>query len=268
MSELDFADTITDPPASSTPEAEAGADAGQPSAAADTDPSEGAAGAEPVAAPAWTPDDPAFRDAVAQEAAAVADARLAQFLDSLTQSAGDTDGLDADPGELNLDPLDPGFPQQLAQFFQARDKYLLDQISAQVGQMLKPIINRESVERDREGEERMRDVLADIASRKGEFPADKASRISSLFFQEARQRYGDTPRAAEAALEQAADFVLEIRKEAEQIGYQRAEQELAGLSGARREPAGAGDGRVVPLDGRGNELDFADEFVAKRGLNN
>ena len=268
MSELELAEGITDPsPDPPAGEVEAGADAGTLAAAAEGEAAQASAPEEAAAAPAWSPDDPAFRDAVAAEAGAVAEQRLRQILEEAVQARpdGQTDG--GEPPAFNLDPLEPGFGEQFAGFLAQRDEYLLEQF----GRLLTPVLSREETERAQEGEQRMRDVLADIGGREGELLGGNESTkavemLSSVFFRDTAGRYGHTPRAAETALQDAYRLIRKVEQAADQRGFNRAESELAGLSGARRESAGAGDGTLVALDARGNELDFADAFMAKRGL--
>ena len=183
MSELELAEGITDPsPDPPAGEVEAGADAGTLAAAAEGEAAQASAPEEAAAAPAWSPDDPAFRDAVAAEAGAVAEQRLRQILEEAVQARpdGQTDG--GEPPAFNLDPLEPGFGEQFAGFLAQRDEYLLEQF----GRLLTPVLSREETERAQEGEQRMRDVLADIGARGRAAGGNESTKavemLSSVFF--------------------------------------------------------------------------------------
>lgn len=263
MSELELADTIED--TTDAPDGpEAGADDGQPSAAADTDGAATPDPVEPAATPAWSPDDPAFRDAVAQEATAVAQAQVAAYLEQL---GGHTGNQPEQPDE-GFPEIDLFADDAVPQLVNAIVGTLGQQIEGLLDSRLGPIQQRYERESYDEAEERAKDIVASFESQHGEYLAGDDARgivyaLGDVFVAETVRRYGTGPRAAEAALAKADALVRKIEKAADQRGYTRAESELGGLAGARREPAGGGSGTVVSLNVPGNELDVADAYLAR-----
>jgi len=135
-----------------------------------------------------------------------------------------------DGAEPQLDPFSDNFADQL--------QSLIDSRLAPVSEFT------EQAQLD-EAEERAMDIIQDIVSREGEFLMPERSTklaraMAEEFLPEAEQRYGFGPRAAEAALQQAVKTVREIEQEIGQTYYERKQNELGTLAGARREPPAAG----------------------------
>jgi hypothetical protein len=96
-----------------------------------------------------------------------------------------------------------------------------------------------------EGRELGYDMLADMESHEGEFLMPEQSRarayeLSDRYYPEMIQRFGDTPKAAEAALargyKEAKEYELAVGK----AFHEREINQLATLSGAPRELSAAG----------------------------
>lgn len=118
-----------------------------------------------------------------------------------------------------------------------------------------------------EGRERGMDILADIESREGEFllpdySRDRAYELGDRYYPEMVQRFGDTPKAAEAALargyKEAKEHELAIGK----AFHEREINQLATLSGAPRELAASGTQAAAQAEipRGGNERDVLSRF--------
>lgn len=96
-----------------------------------------------------------------------------------------------------------------------------------------------------EGKEIGLDILADLESREGEFimpdySRQRAYELGDHYYAEMVERYGQTPKAAEAALERGYKEAKEQEIAIGKAYHEREINQLATLSGAPRELAGAG----------------------------
>lgn len=87
-----------------------------------------------------------------------------------------------------------------------------------------------------EAEERAMDILADHATREGEFDTKLARIRADSLLPTMQQRYGPGPKAAEAALEAAAREQREYEQAIYQAAVSRYTNQIATLSGAPGEP--------------------------------
>ena len=203
-------------------------------------PDDGAAGAveAPSAAPAWSADDPAFREAVAATAGEIADAKLQQFLASLQ-----TD--DTAAGQTyetpTLDPFSDDFGSQLAQLIAQSNQ----QVIGQMQQLLQPMLGQHEEKQNAEGQQRIADIVSDIAAREGDFTGPGKAAvpdIAPLFLEQFERTFGQGPKAAEAALNQAAKVIRGIETAAATAAVEKYKNELSTIGGARGIPAGGSSG--------------------------
>lgn len=163
------------------------------------------------------------------------------------------------------EPLDP-----YADNFEDR---LRDIIRAET----KPLQETTSRFQQQEDIARQFDILADNEAREGEFLIREATEecpVSSneaaialhyAFLDEAIQRFGNTPRAQEAALSQAYKVTKQWEDAVAKAALERRDNQYATLSGAPREPAaGAAEGTQVSPRG-GDESAVLRRFFPVRG---
>jgi hypothetical protein len=243
-----------------------GAPAGDaPSQTAPAAPDGGAQGGEPVsppagateAAPAWSPEDPAFAQAIDDRALALIDQRFGPIAQLLEQTLGGGD----DPGgqqqfggvpQLQLDPFDEGFGANLAQLLQAQNQQMLGQVQQLIGQVAQPLNAQLEQQTIEEGNQRLKDMIADDVARNGDFPRaegaaeSKAQQLiqplAEAMFPGIAARYGAGPRAAEVAIQQASSTIRAIIAEAGAAAVAAHQNQLGTLAGARGEPGSAAAG--------------------------
>lgn len=130
-----------------------------------------------------------------------------------------------------IDWLDDESQQQLAQF---------------IDQRLAPLQSFQERAALAEGDERAMAIMDDIVSREGDFlfaeSREKARALADTYWPQAAQRYGATPQAAQAALEQAANDVRQWEQAVGKAYYEREVNQIRTLTGARREPGAQGTG--------------------------
>lgn len=219
---------------------------------------EGAAAPAPAAAPVATPvwDDPAVLDLVDTRAAELFRAQMAPIIPLLEQVLGGQGGPGAtvDAGALN--PWDDNFAGSLEGRFKALEETItgrLDQITAAGDQR----IQAETVA---EGEQRLKDILADDIARNGDFPTDPTTGTSTaqqlvrpladMFFPEFADRFGAGPRAAEFAMQKAAGVVRQLVAEARTEAVTTETNRLTTLAGTHGEPGVNGAGVTTVTDGK------------------
>lgn len=250
----------------------AGAPAGAaPSGTADpAAPPAGAAGGEPVsppsagatepAAPAWSPEDPIFAQAVDDRALALIDERFGPIAQLLEQTLGGGDpaaAAGAQPGasgmpQVQLDPFDESFGGNLAQLLQAQNQQMLAQVQQLIGQVAQPLQAQMEQQTTAEGNQRLQDMIADDVARNGDFPrapGETESKAQSLvqplaeaLFPAIAARYGSGHRAAEVAIQQASSTLRAIVAEAGAAAVAAHQNQLGTLAGARTEPGGGAGG--------------------------
>jgi hypothetical protein len=237
--------------------------------------------AQPPVDGAPSPEAPAASEAPAEtrsyseaELEAELEARLAPFmehmplLEAIAAAAGEPEGLglEAPPaGDLSglgeLDPLSDDFGAQLDARLEQRDQKLLQGIQ----QMLAPIHGRFETEAVQEGDQRAQDILADDISRNGEITDDGktlARQLAEQYFPEFASKYGQTPKAGEAALTKAAATVRAIEKASGEKAVEAYKNQLATLSGAPQTP-GTGATGIVSIPEGGDELSLARHYASR-----
>lgn len=155
-----------------------------------------------------------------------------------------------------------------------QDRPSFDPLSDNADEQLRSIIREELAPYQQfqqqaqlgEAEARAKDMLTDIQARDGEFllpdSAEKARVLANSLVQEAAQKHGFGPKAAEAALTQAYKTVREWEDAVGKAYHDRQMNQLRGLSGAPREPAAAGGSvQQVTVPGGGTEMDVVRHYL-------
>ena len=154
--------------------------------------------------------------------------QLAQYLNQQAQPEP------TDEGYPQIDPFSDEFGPQIAQYVQQA-----------VQQAIAPVTDWQYQQQLSEAEERALDIIEDDVSRNGEFMlGEKAFEgvraLANVYFQDEAQRYGNTPKAAEAAIQRASATWREYEKELAAKAVEQHSNQLSTLGTARREPGIAG----------------------------
>lgn len=203
-----------------------------------------------AAAPTWT-DSPEFRNAVAEEAALVAQAQVQQAFQQYAGQQYD-EGQGAQPDfDVNefLSPLNDDFGGNLVQVIQG----VVQQAQA-------PFLQAQQAQQAQEADARLNDVIADTISRNGELVGDSVTdRIRDQardILNQLASRYGFNDRTAERAIEQAYQAERAYQEAVGRAYHERQMNELRGLAGAPTQPATSAHGAPVHGDAE-SELDIA-----------
>lgn len=217
------------------------------------EPPGGAQGGEPVSSsagatelsPAWSPDDPTFLQAVDDRALGLIEQRFAPIAQLLEQQLGNGGAGAAAAAGPGLAPLDP-FSEDFGAAFDQRLEQLGSRLEGLIGQVAQPLHEQREQATVAEGNQRLQDMIADDVSRNGDFPrapGETESKAQSLvqplaeaMFPQIAARYGNGPRAAEAAIQQASQTIRGIIAEAKAAGVAEHTNQLGTLAGARGEP--------------------------------
>lgn len=105
-----------------------------------------------------------------------------------------------------------------------------------LGQRLAPIEQTHQRELLDEAEERAMDILHDLSTRDGEFDKDLARARADRLLPQFQAKYGNTPQAAQAALEAAAQQQREWEAQFGQRAVAQHTNHIATLAGAPGEP--------------------------------
>jgi hypothetical protein len=202
------------------------------------------------AAPNWN--DPALLDLVDTRAGEIAQQQLVQLLEQYANEPAPQGQPQGQPqiGQLvdEYGQLDPNALVQLLAQQQAQTFAALDQ---RIQQLQAPLTARFEQETVAEGNQRLSDILADDVARNGEFSsdaeADNAARqlvrtLAEQAFPQVAQRFGNTPRAAEMAMAQAAAQVRQVLTADRASALTTEQNRIAALAGVRVEPGTAAVG--------------------------
>lgn len=158
------------------------------------------------------------------------------------------------------------YQQQQAQSQQPSIDWLSDEDRAQLDRYIDsrigPATEFQQQLAYQEAEERARDILADNATRHGDFDLDLARLRADTLLPQMQQRYGHTAKAAEAALEAAANQQRQYEQQMMKKGEEQYVNQLSTLSNAPRVPAAAGapaNGVHVTPEG-GDERDLVRRY--------
>lgn len=237
----------------------------------------GAPGSDPAAPePATAPEPAAATTFTEEQLEQELEARLAPFMqhmpliEALAAAAEDPSIFgppDATPPgaapPLELDPLSETFGTDLQQVLASERNETLKAMTETMQQMLAPITGRFEQEGLKEGDERAMDIIADDVAKNGDLTEQSktlARQMSEQFFGEFAEKYGNTPRAAEAAIRKATATVRDIERVAGESAVERYKNQLETLGAAPHTPGAPGAGVTVTPPG-GDELSVAARFT-------
>lgn len=224
-------------------------------AAAPADSGAGAADSGETAESAWSGPDQATWESTQQTLAEQQQA--IEYFASLTQPTNPFQNGQQPQGQqpIEIDPLADDFQSQLDAYFEQKTAPYQEYLQAQ---------------QYREGDARAQDILADDIAKNGEFlyndpnsPEGDSKSVARLlannFVGEFNQQFPNDPaKAAEAAIQKAAAVVRAIEKGAGSSYHDQQINQLAGLGGARREPAAGGiNGQQFAMPTGGSLVDVA-----------
>lgn len=249
------AGAVADPPGGGEAAADPPTD---PAAVGDQGSASEPSGAAAAAAPPFDPSDPAFAQAVAEIVASATPAQLEQIL---SQYADDTDGQPAqDEFEFDLFGDNPG--AQLRSMFRSER----EQTVAEIKQLIEPLRQSYEQQQQAENDARLKDVIADVASREGELRGENANaRVLDAARQIARQlvpQLGESDRVAEMAITKAYRNEAAYEKAIADKAVEQYKNELAGLGRAPAEP-GAGAAGLTRAPVEGDELALARHYASQ-----
>lgn len=205
-------------------------------------------------APAWSPDNPAFLEAVDQRAIDLYEQRFGPLQQLLEQSfAGDPaaaqQGQQQQQQLLPPDPFSDNYQQELAAYNQARDEQMYARFEEMLGQVAQPLNARIQSETVAEGQQRLQDMIADDVARNGDFPRapgqteSQAQKLimplAEALFPQIAERYGVGTRGAEMAIQQASSTVRAIIAEAGAAAVEAHKNQNATLLAVQGEPGTA-----------------------------
>src|SRR5574337_56541 len=148
------------------------------------------------------------------------------------------------PQGFEWDPYGENANAQLAAYLDQRDQRML----AQFGEMLGPLQQHSEAQRLAEGDERAWDILDDMATREGDFNKEAAYAVAQILFPQAAQQYGNSPRAAEAALVEAASQVRAWAKSEREAAVNEYKASIETRVGARSELPATSQGVTATPD--------------------
>jgi hypothetical protein len=192
---------------------------------------------------------------------AIVQARLSQILQPQQSAPGATPGpMSGQYGPqgfdwAQVDPYSEEFGSQLGQGIQSTIQQALQGALGPITGALEQAQNEQLLA---EGEEALKDMIADEVARNGDFATttrpdgssfqpgrEMARTLTDTFMPEALQRYGNHPRAAEYAVAKASAYVREWESAVKQAGAVQAANHAATLAGAPAEPGASGIASVM-----------------------
>jgi len=218
-----------------------------------------------VAEAGFTPEQ---QSAIAEEVAAIVQAQMAQYQQPFQPPiAGATPGpMSGQPPVFDWTQIDPYGED----FGSALGAGLRAEIAAALGETLGPVTQTleqaQEAQRLEQGEQYAQDMIADVITRKGDISEHGKSMLrfqAEQFMPEAVARYGETPRAAEMAINQAYDRVAAYEKELRESAIQQHANHVATLAGVPAEPGSSGIASTIP--GQPAKYQTPDELVRKWG---
>lgn len=226
-----------------------------------------------AAAPAWA-NDPGFRDAVAEEASAIAEAAIQRYLMAQQQTqAPQQQGPEPPAGydPASFDPFSDEFGNALAGTLSQMEQ----RIAMAVQNAVAPLAQQHQQAAEHELNQRVQDVLSDVIATNGEYPipaddpaAQQQAReltlaIATQLAPGEVQRYGPGPRAVESAMAKAHRQVHGMLAAAGQHAQSTYRNQLTNLGGAPPEPQAGGTGFQQPVSD-GDELAVARRYAMRQ----
>lgn len=234
--------------------AEPAAETTEPVVNADaTPPAEEVTAEAAPSAPGIDWDSPEVQDAIAErsraEAQAVIDDLMAQAAAAETRATQAQPGTDTAPAQLP-DPLED--PQGYAEGLFGRIGELIDQRLGPIVESHEAQENERALETLGQFMESLPEVKEAVELFEGEENPPNvallAQTIGEAFWPAAAERFGETPRASQAAARRGAEVIRDTLKAAHKAGYEARDKELGTIAGAREEPGGGtGAAELVTL---------------------
>lgn len=189
--------------------------------------------------PAYDPtDDPRMLELVQSQAAQIADRQLRQMI--AEAQAAQTPN---QPGLPEFFDAEGNFlPESFAAFQAQRDEQIAARFEKAVADVTQPMQQQQHEAAVAEGEQQMRDVIADLSSREGELVnkdvavARIIDDVRNRYFPQVAQTYGQTNRAAEIALEKAYRAERDYQKQIVDASEAARVNRNTALLGVRGEP--------------------------------
>lgn len=147
-------------------------------------------------------------------------------------------------------------PQKFAAFQAQRDSAIVSQMQQMFQPLQQSFSQQQEAAQVAEGQERLKDIVADDIARNGEFATDaKANEqaqelvmtLASNAYPDFEARYGATPHAAELAMRQAMQTVRGFIGSVGGSAVAQTQDNLATLAGAHGEPGAGGAGVEAPV---------------------
>jgi hypothetical protein len=266
-------------PEAAEPAAPAGADVVDPLAegAAAGDATAGLEPAAPAAAPEAPSVDPGELQAQLEYMQSQY-SELAQYVQSLEQPQQQQAGAPAPQG-LDMAGLVDEFgqitPDGLVQLLAVQQQSITQAIEQRFNQIAEPMQAQREAEAYTAGLESAKDILGDNVSRFGEFASDPQAdeiardrvldRADAILSDPSFQgRYGgNTPRAAEIAIQRAADEERQYLNSVRGQGAAQAANRLSTLAGAASEPGAGAPGGVAGVPEFKSAADVRNYYAAK-----
>ena len=246
-----------------------GAGSGGPPAPAGADPPAGPTGSEgspsPVAAaPAWA--GPTEEEWLENQQMLRGVHGALQGLGQ-QQPAQQYGGYDGGQPSYQLDPFADNFGEQLMHLLWANNQAAVQQIQG----LIAPIFAHTEQQINGEAEQRALDMFSDFEARGGEFTKPEgvdltltsiARNLADVLYPQAEARYGDGPRAVQAAVDMAAKQVRALENALIAVGVQRTQAQWGKRANLGGEPGGGGAGYQGASDAD-TELDAARRMMAR-----
>jgi hypothetical protein len=125
-----------------------------------------------------------------------------------------------------------------------------EDLDAYINARMQPVSEFTQEARLAEAEERAQDILTDLVAKHGEFDKEVAYARANVILPQMVNRYGPGPKAAEAALEAAAQAQLEWERKRDEAAVGRYTNQIKTLAGAPGEPGStyqvANQQRTIP----------------------
>jgi hypothetical protein len=211
------------------------------------------AAVEPAPEPATTAaaglswDSPELLDLVDQRAQQITQQQLEQLAPLFEQVLGPAAAGEptATPGLGALDPLSETFGQDLQRLLASEREATINEMRTMFSSIQAPLEAREQEAAIQRGEDKLAGMLDDNISRLGDFPADPETGrsakelvrpLADVLFPAIAELLGQTPRAAELAIEQAAQMVRDMGAMYARQGVNRETTRLSAIAGVHGEP--------------------------------
>lgn len=166
-------------------------------------------------APVW--ESPEFQEAVAQQAAEIADARFAQWQQSQRGTPEATPPAPTTAAPPFPDQYSENYGQEMAAYLAWRDEQLVSRIEQKIQPVTESLTMAQQAAEQEQNEAWLQDVMSDAIMRGGDMNESAKALVrplaESLMF-DITQRYGPGRRSVEMAIEKAVSVVRNTLAEA------------------------------------------------------